>query len=71
MPHMEIPQLVFLGSVLAAFGGFTVTLISVSLYTMTRRSPGEPMVAREVIPAKRTETLQPDEPAATGLGGAT
>jgi hypothetical protein len=71
MPHMEIPQLVFLGSVLVAFGAFTVTLISVSLYTMAKRSPGEPMVAREVIPAKRTETLKPDEPAARRLGRAT
>ena len=71
MPHMEIPQLVFLGLVLAAFGCFTVTLISVSLYTMTGRSPAEPVVAREVIAAKRTETLRPEEPAATGLGGAT
>jgi hypothetical protein len=57
MPPMVVPQLVCLGTVLAVFGAFAVTLISVNLYTTAKRSPGEPLVAREVIPAKRTEAL--------------
>lgn len=56
---MPFSQFVFLGSVLAAFGAFAITLICFSLHTMANRSPGEPLVAREVTPAKRTETLYP------------
>jgi hypothetical protein len=69
MPLMPVPQLAFLGSVLAAFGAFSITLIGVSLHTMAKRSPGEPLVAHQVIPAKRTEALHA-RPAAIDPGGA-
>jgi len=56
---MPAAQIMFLGSVLAGFGAFTFTLVSVSLQMMVKQSQGEPLVAREVTPAKRTEALYP------------
>jgi hypothetical protein len=56
MPNLPLSQLIFLGAVLFAFAAFTVTLLSVSLYTLIQPSPVRRPVAREVTPAKRVES---------------
>jgi len=47
-----MPQLVFLGCVLAAFAAFALTLLGVSIYAAGERPAPEP-IDREVTPAKR------------------
>ena len=55
MPHVSLPQTIFLFGIIAAFTLFGVTLLAVSLYAVTgskTRSAPE-TVERKVIPARR------------------
>jgi hypothetical protein len=55
MPHVSLPQTIFLLAIIAAFVLFGVTLLGVSLYVIagsrTRAAPAP--VERKVIPARR------------------
>jgi len=60
IPHMTLPEVIFIGFVLACFAAFIVTLAGVHLYVMmpARRRPERAMVAaRAAAPPVRDHAL--------------
>ena len=59
MPHIPLPQLVFLCVTAAAFLTFMTILIYVSVWAMVAENTS-PKIATDVTPAHRASTFQSD-----------
>ena len=57
LTHLSLPEVLFLGLVVLAFGSFGVTLLGVSLYVELGHKPHREPVRRAVTQARRPATL--------------